>query len=60
MVSIVTFSIEENQLPKHTPEDFREWVEFKIGARHDIKDSNPLAERDLHEFRVVVRQIVKA
>jgi len=48
----ISFSIDEKQLPAHTPEQFKEWVEFKIGARHDIADDNPLADRDLHEFRI--------
>lgn len=48
----ISFSIDESQLPAHTPEQFKEWVAYKTGARHDISDENPLADRDLHEFHI--------
>ena len=48
----IFFDIDEKQLPAHTAEQFNEWVAFKVGARHDIEDSNPLADLDLHQFKI--------
>lgn len=49
----ISFTIDEKSLPAHAPEQLKEWIAFKVGARHDISDENPLADRDLHEFKII-------
>lgn len=46
-MALVVISIDENKLPRHTMEDFDEWVRFRVGNRADIRTTNPLCECDM-------------
>lgn len=43
----ISLMIDENLLPPHTREQFQEWVEFCVGHRAEIQESNPLSDRDM-------------
>ena len=53
-MAMVVLSIDEDKLPPHTKDQFKEWVEFQVGHRAEIQLSNPLNEYDID---AIVREI---
>lgn len=43
-MSLVVISIDREQLPPHTDEDFEEYVKFWVGEFDVLKDDNPLGD----------------
>ena len=43
----VTIEIDPERLPPHTPEQLREWLNYKLGAACEMAVINPLADCDL-------------
>lgn len=43
----VTFTIDRDELPAHTDEQFEEWIKYAIGSRGGISMENPLHDQDL-------------
>lgn len=46
-MALVVISINEDELPPHTKEEFEEWVRFCVGDRGGIPMANPLHEYDM-------------
>lgn len=44
---LVVISVVCAALPEHTPEQFDEWVRYKVGEKPQIASSNQLADEDL-------------
>ena len=53
-MALVVLSIDETKLPTHTREQFQEWVEFSVGHRAGISESNPL---HVHDMEATVREV---
>ena len=51
-MALVVISIDREKLPKHTEEQFHEWVAFCVGEAGGIRMSNPLHDLDM-EARVM-------
>ncbi|MBL4763536.1 MAG: hypothetical protein JKY93_12670 [Gammaproteobacteria bacterium] len=41
-MAIVTISIDRDDMPTHTDEEFEEWLRFQIGDRGGMNADNPL------------------
>ena len=41
-MSLVTISIDREKLPRHTNEEFEEWVRFQVGERGGMSVNNPI------------------
>ena len=50
----ITIEINESLLPKHSDEDFDEWVKYCVGYYGAIKTENPLSEHELEAEHVSV------
>ena len=46
-MALVVISINEDELPPHTKEEFEEWVRYCVGHLGGIHISNPLANNDM-------------
>ncbi|MCP4493276.1 MAG: hypothetical protein GY820_39130 [Gammaproteobacteria bacterium] len=48
----------ELAIPDHVGEnDFREWLEFEVGAKSSMSTSNPIEYAELHHF-IVSKSVV--
>ena len=54
-MALIMISIDRLKMPKHTQEDFEEWVKYHV-HQTIISEANPLADV---EFEGVVREISK-
>lgn len=45
-MALVVISIDREELPPHTDEQFAEWVKYEVGALGGISLENPLCEED--------------
>jgi len=43
----IVISVDRSKLPKHTDEQFDEWIRFQVGDRGGISVDNPLSEYDM-------------
>ena len=41
-MALVVISIDRDKLPKHTDEQFEEWVRFEVGDRGGMSAKNPI------------------
>lgn len=53
-MALVVISIDRDDLPSHTDEQFEEWVKYQVGHRGDISIDNPLSDQDIDGY---VREI---
>jgi hypothetical protein len=45
----IEIDINTNKLPGHTADQLKEWVEYKIGAIHNMDCDNPLGDIEIHD-----------
>ncbi len=53
-MALVVISIDRDDLPDHTDEEFEEWVKYKVGHAGGLILDNPLSDLDLDAY---VREI---
>lgn len=46
-MAIVKIKVDRESLPKHTDEEFEEWISFCVGAAGGMKMTNSLQGHDL-------------
>ena len=45
----ISIVVDEARLPRHTREQLREWLRFKLGVMGSMAVDNPLADCDLEQ-----------
>jgi len=53
-MALIVISVDRNELPKHTKEEFETWVKSNIGQLGGISMDNPLHDLDME---AIVREI---
>jgi hypothetical protein len=46
-MALVVISINRDNLPEHTDEEFRQWVRYQVGDNGSLSLNNPLVDLDL-------------
>lgn len=53
-MALIVISVDREDLPEHTDEQFEEWVRFEVGHTGSLSNDNPMSDRDLDAY---VREI---
>ena len=46
-MATIILDIDRKKLPRHTDDEFQEWVEYEVGDTGHINLDNPLVDTDL-------------
>lgn len=46
-MALVVINVDREHLPKHTEDEYEEWVKYCVGDKTDIDIKNPLIELDM-------------
>jgi hypothetical protein len=49
-MALIVISVDREDLPPHTDEQFEEWVKYEVGHLGGISCDNPMSDRDLDAY----------